>query len=93
MLMFFSSFLYLKNISSLKLWNSETHYSNGKPAVDVSLVGNVEDMVDVGHDVRCEVGKRVRVVEHDGDGDLGGYYHDHSHCHFYRYCYGHCHCH
>ena len=63
-------------ICSLELWNSETHYSNGKSAVDVSLVGDVEDMVDVGHDVRREVGKRVRVVEHDGDGDLGGYYHD-----------------
>ena len=47
-------------------------YRDGQPAVDVALVGDVQHVVDVGHNVRGEVGEGVRVVEHDGDGDLRG---------------------
>ena len=47
-------------------------YRDGQPAVDVALVGDVQHVVDVSHNVRGEVGKGVRVVEHDGDGDLCG---------------------
>ena len=45
-------------------------YRDGQPTVDVALIGNVQHVVDVSHNVRREVGKGVRVVEHDGDGDL-----------------------
>ena len=47
-------------------------YRDRQPTVDVALVGDVQHMVDVGHNVRGQVGKGLRVVEHDGDGDLRG---------------------